>query len=147
MTSLDSLEQLTDWERYLAFTKARLSQLPEAASDIFVSKQKLTFTDGGKEWKGHAVLVGPKGAQVVRAVQKEGVHFFAGQCTAAGKELAVDGMGGTYLKEAARTLKRTRLGYKIAGVADDEEAEGGEAKPQAKGSATPPKANAGARAT
>lgn len=146
MTSLDSLEQLTDWERYLAFTKARLSQLPAEASDIFVSKQKLTFTDGGKEWKGHAVLVGPKGAQVVRAVQKEGVHFFAATCTAAGKDLAVDGIGGTYLKEAARTLKRTRLGYKIAGVEDDDEAEAGNAKPAPR-TATAPTKSGEARAT
>lgn len=148
MTNLDSLEQLTTWEDYTAFMKARLSQLPEDGSDIFVSKQKLTFKIGGKAWKGHAVLVGPKGAQVARVVQKEGVQFFDARCTTSGKDLAVDGIGGTHLKEAARTLKRLKLGYKIAGVeADDADAEDDTSDAPSVAKTPPASASASAEAT
>jgi hypothetical protein len=118
---LESLEKLTTWEDYCAFMKERLMQLPDGETRFFVSKKKLDFTEGNRAFKAHAVLAGPKGAIVAKAVVKEGVQFHEGACTASGKELSVSGIEGTFLKEAQRTLKRTRLGYKLAGVEEGDE--------------------------
>jgi hypothetical protein len=122
--NLDSLEQLTAWETYCAFMKERLVQLPKGECPFYLSKKKLEFTDNGKSWKGHAVLVGPKGELVVKAVGKEGVQFLEGICTADGKQFTVSGIDASLLKLAASTLKRTKLGFKISGAEGSEDADG-----------------------
>ena len=120
---LESLEELTSWESYCAFMKERLKQLPEGECTIFLSKKKLDFNEQGKRWKGRAVLIGPKGELVVKKVKKDGVQFFEGTCRAAGKELSIEGIEKAFLKGAALTLKRLRLGYSIAGVGDTGESD------------------------
>ena len=121
MNVIESKKALQSLEEYAEVLKLQLKQL-EAAGDFFVSKTKLDFESGGKPWKGHAVLVGPKGLVSVRKLQKEGVLFHEATCTKQGKELAVTGLEPRFAKEAARTLKKLHVVFKIAGVdADDEE--------------------------
>jgi hypothetical protein len=136
---LDSLEQLTAWETYCAFMKERLVQLPKGECSFYLSKKKLDFNEGGKSWKGHAVLVGPKADVVAKAMNKEGVQFLEGTCTADGKEFTVVGIEPSLLKLAASTLKRTKLGFKIVGAEGPDSADGLEAAPSsasASGAAT-----------
>jgi len=143
--NLDSLEQLTAWDSYCAFMKERLVQLPKGECPFYLSKKKLEFTDNGKSWKGHAVLVGPKGELVVKAVGREGVQFVEGICTAEGKEFTVSGIDASLLKLAASTLKRTKLGFKISGVEGADAAEGATADGGA--ASTSSEASAGEAAT
>ena len=124
VANLQSLEELTTWEEYREFMKVRLKQLPDGECRFFLSKKKLDFDESGKPWKGRAVLIGPKGEIAAKKLKKDGVLFLEGTCRAAGKELSVEGIEGTYLKGAALTLKRMKLGYRIAGVDGAEDGDG-----------------------
>ena len=115
---LKSLEDLTTWSEYLEFMKLRLKQLPSGENRVFLSKKKLDFDENGKPYKGRALLIGPKGEIAAKKLKQAGIQFFEGSCQANGKELAIEGIEKNFLKGAALTLKRMKLGYKIAGVDD-----------------------------
>jgi len=120
---LESLSDLQSWNDYRDFMKERLKQVPAEACPFFVSKEKIDFDEGGKTWKGFAVLVGPKGHLAVKQIKKEGVMFREGVCTLSGKEFQVDGIQSTLVKQAHLTLKRLKLGYSVVGAEDDDEDE------------------------
>jgi hypothetical protein len=135
---IESEEELQSWEDYREFLKVQLKLLAGTGESFFVSKQKVAFEIAGKPWNAFAVLLGPKGLLSARKLQKEGVIFREGTCGRDGKELRVDGLDPKLVKEAAKTLKKLQLGYKIAGVdAEGEEAPGGDGAP-ADGAAPPP---------
>lgn len=119
MKLLESVEDLQSWDDYQEFTKAQLILLGGSGEPFFVSKNKLAFEIAGKPWNGFAVLVGAKGLLCARKLQKEGLIFREGVCGKLGKELQVDGLDPKLVKEAAKTLKKLHLGYKIAGVEAD----------------------------
>ena len=123
MKLIESLEDLQSWEDYKEFLKIQLKQLEGSGEPFFVSKEKVSFNSEGKSWNGFAFLTGPKGTICARKLQKEGLIFREGTCKRDGKELTVDGLDRKLVKEAAKTLKKLVLGFKIAGV-EEEEAEG-----------------------
>ncbi len=123
MRAIESKHQLESWADYQEFLKPQLKLLAGGAEPFFVSKDKLDFEIEGKPWKGHAVLTGPKGLACVRKLQKEGVVFREGTCSSAGKELQVAGIDPKFVKEAAKTIAKLRLGYKIAGSEEEPEGE------------------------
>ncbi len=118
--TIDSLDTLKTWDTYKTFLKDRWKQLPAGETEFYVSKKKVDFDQGGKSWKGYAVLAGKKGKEAVKALKKEGQQFHEGTCTLTGKEFAVDGIAPDFLKQATRTLKMLKLGYKISGQAEEE---------------------------
>lgn len=120
MNVIESKEALLSLEEYAEVLKLQIKQL-EGTGEFFVSKTKLDFDSAGKPWKGHAVLVGPKGLVSARKLQKEGVLFHEATCTKQGKELAPSGLEPRFAKEAARTLKKLHVGFKIAGVEEEGE--------------------------
>jgi hypothetical protein len=130
---IECLEDLQTWDDYKEFLKIQLKQLEGSGEPFFVSKEKISFDCEGKSWNGFAFLTGPKATPCVRKLQKEGVIFREGTCTRQGKELAVEGLDRKLVKEAAKTLKKLVLGFKIAGA--EEEEEGGASSPDAGGAA------------
>jgi hypothetical protein len=119
---IESLKDLQSWEDYKEFLKVQLKLLEGPGEPFFVSKERIAFDLGGKPWNGFAFLTGPKGTHCKRKLVKEGVLFREGSCTRQGKELLVDGLEPRLVKEAAKTLKKLVLGFKIAGI--EEETEG-----------------------
>ncbi len=113
--TLESLDDLQSWDDYRSFMKERLKQAPEAGCPFFLSKKKVDFDEGGKPWKGFAVLIGPKGLLVVNKVKKEGVLFHEAVCRVDGKAFVVEGFSPLQCKQAHLTLKRLKLGYSVAG--------------------------------
>jgi hypothetical protein len=125
MKLIECTEDLQSWDDYHEFMKSQLNLLAGAGEPFFVSKDKFSFDIAGKPWNGFAVLVGTKGTPCARKLQKEGLIFREGTCSRQGKELSVNGLEPRLVKEAAKTLKKLLLGFKIAGVeADDEGAAG-----------------------
>ena len=125
--TLESLDDLKSWNDYRDFMKVRLKQVP-ADSPFFISKEKIDFDVDGKPWRGFAVLAGPKGLLAVKKIKKQGVLWREGTCQLNGKEFTVDGLAPNHLKYAHLTLKKLKLGYKIAGSTEDD-ADDEEAKP------------------
>ncbi len=119
--TIDSFDTLKTWDTYKTFLKDRLKQLPAGETEFYVSKKKIDFDQGGKSWKGYAVLAGKKGKEAVKALKKEGQQFHEGTCTLTGKEFAVEGIAPDFLKHATRTLKMLKLGYKISGQVEEED--------------------------
>jgi hypothetical protein len=126
---IECLEDLQSWDGYKDFLKIQLKQLEGSGEPFFVSKEKISFDCEGKSWNGYALLTGPKATPCVRKLQQEGVLFREGKCTRQGKELQIDGLDRKFVKEAAKTLKKLVLGFKIAGV--EEEGEGVAGAPDA----------------
>ncbi len=125
MNLIESKDQLESWGDYLEFLKLQLKLLEGGAEPFFVSKDKLDFEIEGKPWKGHAVLAGPKGLACTRKLMKEGLVFREASCRKAGKELQLEGLDPKLAKEAAKTLAKMRLGFKIAGAEAELEGESG----------------------
>ncbi len=121
MKLIESKEALQSWEDYQEFLKLQLKLLEGPGAPFLVSKEKVRFESEGKAWNGHAVLAGPKGPNCARKLQKEGVLFREGTCGKEGKQLQVDGLDSKLVREAAKTITKLLLGYKIAGLEEDEE--------------------------
>jgi hypothetical protein len=128
---IESVEELEAWEEYRQFLKDQL-KLVDGEAPIFVSKLKRSFEIEGKPWKGHAVLAGPKAIQSVKNLKKEGVLFLEGTVRRKGKDLDVEGILPKLLKESQKTFLKLRLGYKIVGVDEaDDAGDDGAAEPAA----------------
>lgn len=127
MKSIDCLADLQSWAGYQEFSRGQLKQVGNApAEPCFITKDKVTFDLDGKSWNGIAFLAGPRAAVCARNLKKEGLVMREGTCTREGKELRIQGLDARFLKEAAKTLKKL-LGYRVAGVEDTDDAEGGDA--------------------
>jgi hypothetical protein len=119
MKPLD-LETLTDWEEYRKYMKASLKSV-QGDGPAYISKDKLDFQDEGKAWSGHAILLGERAVQSVSQLRKDQITFREGRVNGSQKELELSGFSQPKLiKEAAKTLKRLKLGCKVAGVEDEE---------------------------
>ncbi len=112
---LENAEELLAWDSYRDFLKVQLKRI-NRETPFFVSKDKLTFELNGREWRGHAVLTGPKADQVVRRMKKDGLIFRAGLCQRSGRDVEFwgDELKDRYIKEAEKTFDRLRLGYTLA---------------------------------
>jgi len=120
MSTIESLSELAIWEEYRSFMKERLKQLPSGDAPFLLSKSKIDFAIGSTVWKGHAVMVGIKGAATAKLLKKDGVQFREGKCQVQGTELLVSDFDNSSLKAAAVTLQKLHLGFSIAGVDDAE---------------------------
>jgi hypothetical protein len=143
---IESMEQLQSWEEYRDVLHLYLKALAESGEPFFISKNKVDFDLDGKPWKGHAVLTGSKGQMCVQKLQQKGVIFRTGTCGKSGKELKVNGLEGKLLKEAARTLKKLRLGFQIAGVEAEEDGQPEKSPDEAGAASTASTDGAGAKA-
>lgn len=121
MIVLDTAEALTNWDEYRTFMRERLKMMPEGESGpIYVSKTRLDFQISGKNWKGHAIVLGKKSRQMAQKLRREGVLFIEGSCRKNGKQVAVSGLSGKLAEGAIRTLDRLKLPFElVVDTADD----------------------------
>ncbi|MEZ5979002.1 MAG: hypothetical protein R3F34_12365 [Planctomycetota bacterium] len=104
---------LGDWKAYRAFLKAQLKRMPAENSPIFVSREKLTFSIDGKEFKGHAILFGPKGRITAQVLKRDGTLFMEGSGRVDGTSIKIGGIKSSLIKGAAKTMIKLRLGKKV----------------------------------
>lgn len=124
---MNTLAELQEWNDFRTFTKARLNRIPEQGAPIFISVDPVDFT----HYTGNAVLLGNKCTALLRALKREGIRFKEGTCTLDGKELRVDGVPGTLIKQATLTFKKLALGFAVAKAEAAAEAETLDGDPQA----------------
>lgn len=106
---MNDLAELQEWNDYRSYTKAELSRIPPQGAPIHISVEPVDFT----RYTGNAVLLGKKCTGLLRALKRDGLRFKEGTCTLDGKELRVDGVPGTLLKQARLTFKKLALGYEV----------------------------------
>lgn len=116
MSNIESLSELAIWEEYRSFMKERLKQLPSGDSPFLLSKTKVDFNISGQTWKGHAVLVGLKGAATAKKLKSDGVSFREAKCQPQGTELIIKDLDEAAIKLAAATLRKLNVGFSISGV-------------------------------
>lgn len=115
---MKTLQELSDWTTYRDHLKAEFKRLSDGEQPFLVSKHRNEFKVKDSPWKGRLIFVGERGEkQAKQLTLKDGVKFLEGKCTVQGKEISLSGIESTHHLAIQTLLKKTTLGYKLAGVA------------------------------
>ncbi|MFT4843103.1 MAG: hypothetical protein ACI8UD_000038 [Planctomycetota bacterium] len=114
------LTSIENWQEYRKWVRVRFKRLPKdavAAEPFYISRKKMAFDLGGRQWRGHAVVAGKKARSLAKELKRTGLLLLQGACYAEGKVIHVSGLAGAALKAASKTLKLLKLGYTLASSA------------------------------
>ena len=122
---IQSVEELKDWNVYREYSKEHLKKL-DGEEPAYITKKKLDFQIDGKPFRGYALVAGKKARMVVQKCKAGGVQFHEGRCTQEAKTLHLRGFPEPkFVKEAAKTFLKLKLGWKVATPAGVDGEEGG----------------------
>lgn len=120
------LTSIDNWQQYRKWVRVRFKRLPKeaaAAEPFYISRKKMAFDLGGRQWRGHAVVAGKKARALAKELKRTGLLLLQGSCYAEGKVIHVIGLAGAALKAASKTLKLLKLGYTLEAGAGSAEAD------------------------
>ncbi len=113
-------DKLKVWEEYREYLKESLKLL-EGEGPCYVSKSKFEFEINGNPWLGQVILAGKNADKLARSLKP--LAFKKGSCSLQSKDLVITELEPPKLiKDAAKTLVKLNLGYRI--LFQDDEAAG-----------------------
>lgn len=110
------LTSIENWQEYRKWVRVRFKRLPKdavAAEPFYISRKKMAFDLGGRQWRGHAVVAGKKARSLAKELKRTGLLLLQGSCYKEGKVIHVSGLASAALKAASKTLKLLKLGYTL----------------------------------